>query len=158
MVKIYQGEYTRKLSRDLRIAQAVNNVPDDLASEIQPVFVINYPFNIRNASTTTSSTSSTLMTTRTDAETYVISASLAVIKDASATSVDTRLNVTSIEGALLPILRIPGISLTAQSETISINFPIPIRLGRGTAVTLTNSTAVANIVADCSFQYFEVPD
>ncbi len=89
-----------------------------------------------------------LYTTPSDKDFYLQSIIMAVIKDANATSVQTFLQVT-IEGSLKILAAIPGISLTAQSEVLTLSYPIPIKIDRGTVIQIRNSAAVATIRSRC---------
>jgi len=81
--------------------------------------------------------------------TELVAAQLSLIKDATATSTSTRINAT-VDNTATPILVLQGITLTAQSDSISLSLPIPLKIDRGTAITTTNTTNVANILTSAT--------
>lgn len=91
-------------------------------------------------------TSTTLYTTPSNADFYLTGVSLNVIKDATSQSVSSRVNII-INGATQTILSIEGLSLTAQIESNTISVIRPVKVDRGTNITLTNTNATANITA-----------
>ena len=100
--------------------------------------------NIVRRSSAINSTGGTIYTTPTDKDFFLNSVALSVIKDVTSTSILS--NITCIiDGATNQILSIPGISLTVQNQSLSISFPIPIKIDRGSAIGVSNSTNVANI-------------
>ena len=79
---------------------------------------------------------------------YLTSASLTMVRDANATSTLHRIRITvddgTPSGALVEILSIPGITLTAGSATISISLPRPIKLIKNSYISLMSTNAVGN--------------
>jgi hypothetical protein len=121
-------------------------MPTKLNDTVQAVFPVGFQgkfCDIVRDSITTNATTSTAYTTPTDRDFYLTAAALNVIKDVTSTSTASRLLV-NISGSLRTILEITGITLTVQQEVTSISFPFPIKLDRGTTITVTNSTNVAN--------------
>lgn len=140
---------TRSLKQDLqdelRLNPAFDVIPTTVRPDIQPVVEVKKKWcNVAKTASNTQ-TSATVYTVPSDKDFYLVTATLAVIKDATATSTASALTVT-IEGTASTILRIPGITLTAQSEAITASFPIPIKVDRGTNITISNTTNVANIL------------
>lgn len=102
-------------------------------------------------------TSSTVFTTDTKKETYVTAAVLSVTKDATATSTVTTIQVIpESTNVAANLLHITGLTLTAQSDCMSLSFNPPIKLAKGSNVTITNSTNVANVNARATIVGYEV--
>lgn len=138
-------EYPLQLRKEFNIPLA-ENVTLPVNNSIQPVYEVKKKIcNIVRSSTATNSTSSTIYTTPSDKDFYLSSYVLTVIKDATATSISTRISVI-IDGATQVLSRIDGITLTAQAHTITLGLPIPIRIDRSTNIVVTNTTAVANVI------------
>lgn len=148
MVKIYNSDVTKGLAKSAGIATAKEKVPDELAEKIVPVFETN-PDLLRKCDVWTSVTAANSLTTTIytvpeDRDFYLVSASLSLIKDANATSTKTEIRVP-LNKSGVPILTIPSITLTAQDAQISVCFPFPIKVQRGSAIYFANSTNVGNI-------------
>lgn len=132
------------------LGHQVENTPLLDTSKISLVSDVNPSHNrfcdVAVAATLTNGTSQTIYTTPTDKDFYLTSANCSVIKDVTSTSTDTTIVVT-IGGSTTAVLRIAGITLTAQSGSMSQTFNTPIKIDRGTGISLQNTTNVANINA-----------
>jgi len=150
-------EVLDRIIRTLGIQSAVDKLPTELVTTIQPVIIAN-PKRIIDISHNgaTGTTSSILYTTPTSRDFYLTNCNLAVIKDASSTSISTALVVTLASGMEAAILNIPGITLTAQDKGITQNFSTPMKLKKGSTIRLTNTSAVATIRAEGGFQGYMV--
>lgn len=111
--------------------------------------------NIVKGLTVTNSTGGTIYTTPTDKDFYLTSLALAFIKDVTSTSTGIAIEVI-IDGATVQILHFPCLSLTVQSDGIAVSYPQPVRIDRGTAISLVNATNVANIAIRSSLTGFTV--
>ena len=97
----------------------------------------------------------TIYTVPSNKDFYLTSCSLSVTKDATSTSIRTYIQVT-IDGANQQLLSIAGITLTAQSQGLTMSFPVPIKIDRGTSIQFFNNTAVANIETNASIVGYTV--
>ena len=90
---------------------------------------------------------STIYTTPTRKDFYIVAAVLGVNKLAADTGTDAVLFSTK-NGQVTTILNIPGITLTADKQVISISLPIPMKLDRGVNIVsdATNITRVSAII------------
>lgn len=100
--------------------------------------------NITKSADANNATSATIYTTPTDQDFYLVAAYLATIKDATATSTSERILAT-INGASTNILRFLSFTLTAETRDTQITLPIPVKIDRGTTITVNNGTGNANI-------------
>lgn len=131
-----------------KLQQNVDGQISNVAGQIIPVVDVN-PKHSRVCDVvlhgfSDNATAVTILTTPTDKDFYLVAASIALIKDATSTSVNTDLRMT-IEGVERRILSIPSLTLTAQSLSNNINLPFPVKIDRNTQINIVNSTNVANI-------------
>jgi hypothetical protein len=140
---------------NINISQIMRNVfnlksesSNEVIDAIQPVVEVGRRhINIIRNATATNSTSASIYTTPADKDFYLTSASLSVIKDVTAVSVRSDIQAFGADdGITRQILTISGITLTPQSETISISLPFPFLVKRNTSITTNNTSATANIV------------
>ena len=144
----------KEIQEALKLDLNVDKVPSPI-----PVVEVN-PKVVKNAftanSTTTNATSTNMSGIPTDVDVYIVSASLSVIKDATSQSVLTSINYNPADkgSSSTQLIAIPSITLTAQTQTLSVTFPHPIKIKRGTVISVVNSNATANISAFGSISYF----
>lgn len=136
----------------LKIDRRVERAPSPL-----PVIEVGVK-SIKNCITAsqsnTSATSATLFTTSNDCDTYLTGASLTWIRDASATSTLFAIYYVDENGLNKILLSVGGITLTAGSGS-TITPPMhPIKLKRGSNVTITSTTNVANFKLTGQIYYF----
>ena len=142
---------TKKEMNDAMRGNAVSNIaPTKINDSVQPVININPKdyrrCNIIKRASALNSTSATIYTTPTDKDFYLVGATLSLIKDATSTSTYSALDVT-INGARGEIIYIPTITLTAETQSLSISLPFPILVDRNTTIRVLNGTNVANITS-----------
>lgn len=147
-VKVQNGDIKRKLSEDVR-ATNPGLMPELMADYYVPMILINDDIYYAQESfsehvTVANDSSEVIMTTDSVKDTYISSVTLGVIKDATSTSTLSAITCV-INGATKTLVSIPGITLTVQSEVISASFSPPIKVDRSSAITLTSTTATANI-------------
>lgn len=163
MATIYNSDLFKELKDGGKIQQLKDDIPNQLAEKIVPVMEVNPKFfrrcNLIKRGSASNATSATVYTTPTDRDFFLCAACLSVVKDATATSVLSTIRVFP-EGAgsatTQDILVVGGISLTAQSEIVSISLPYPIKVERGSNIVITNSTNVGNVLATGSIIGFLV--
>lgn len=111
---------------------------------LTPVIPITRYCNIVRRQEAINVLTATIYTTPTDKDFYLTAATLSFIKDATSTSLSSTIRVV-IEGITWQILSLAQLTLTAQSGNQSISFPFPIKIDRGTNITVQNNTNVANV-------------
>ena len=128
-----------------------NEIPNTLNYNVQPVLETNFlsaGYTGYSVSTVaTNATSATLVSLPNDRDFYVTWACLSTIKDVTSTSTMASLLMDLADSTVgsTQILHIAGITLTPQADSICISFPYPLKLTRGTNITVNNSTNVANV-------------
>jgi hypothetical protein len=159
-IKIYNSELSHEIRDGAKIQQSVDGIPSELADKVIPVMEVNPKLLrvidvVRNA-TATPNSNTTIYTTPTDRDFFLTTAQLAYVKDATcdiASGVGPRISVTMFgETTTRGILESAVITLTADSQIISIAFPRPIKLARGSAITGDRGAAftVGNLVRSFS--------
>jgi len=131
-----------------------DELPDQLDEVVVPVFDVMPPANlIRTVSANNTGAAQTIYTVPADQDFYLTSATLSLIKDATSTSTGTQIKVT-IDGTARNILYIASITLTAQQAQMTQAYRFPIKVDRGTNITLEHSAGVANILGIATIQGF----
>jgi len=144
--------YNLSINQDLnRIFDLKGENTAEVADFIQPVREIEPRINIARSASAINSTAGTIYATPSDKDFYLTSASLSVIKDVTSTSLRSDVQVV-IDGVTQSVLRISGITLTVQADSISQSYPISIKVDRGTNITVTNTTNVGNVTASGCIQ------
>lgn len=144
MVENQNVEVRNRLAELTKVSPS-SMLPNSLSNSIQPTLDLK-PFssNIvkQGVIISAGSTTTTLYTTSTTKDFYITGACLSVIKDVTNPSVAEWIQCY-IGGALIPIIYISSLALTAQSESNTISFPYPIKVDRNTVIELkaTNTTA-----------------
>jgi len=158
MVNNNNSALTKELIEGGRL-QTIQGVPQTISNYIQPVMEVNPKLlricNLCKSASASNATGVTIYTTPTGQDFYLVSCQLGVIKDVTSTSTNTNIQVF-IDGVSISLLRIPGITLTPQSEVISLAFPYPIKIDRGTAISTNSSSNVANITYVATIQGYIV--
>jgi hypothetical protein len=147
---IINNPQVTKQVADLLDNQFPDKVPEIDLSKIVLVANVN-PKNYRRCDvvaegTISNGTNNIIYTTPTDKDFFLTSAMLHSLKDVTSTSTSTLLGVV-IAGASVNVLSIYGITLTVQDQIISNTFFDPIKIDRGSQITVKTSTAVANVRA-----------
>jgi len=131
-----------KRIRDLfRIQQAVEEVPNQVASSILPIVDVSPEKEMFSEGTDRqASGAGTLLTTHESKKTYLTSAYLGQTKDVDQNCGNGRTALsTSINGSSSLLLQIPALTLTAQDNIISTQFDPPILLDKNTAIVTAGS-------------------
>jgi len=150
MAIVNKNEFLKRIVEGLSLDPAIDKTPKDLADKILPVFLVNDAIyytehdQILRDATASNTTSATIYSTDPNKDFYLTFLTLSVVKDATSTSTESTITGV-INGATRELAHIDGITLTVQNQTVTLSFPTPIRLDRGTNVSVTNSTGVANI-------------
>lgn len=159
MAQIYSSDLTKELRDGAKIQIAIDKIPNELAEKVVPVMEVNPRLvkiaRIVKGSVASNAVSTTIYTTPSDQDFYLTSATLCWTKDATATTTEISLKAY-IDGSNPRILSVGTITLTAQTGEIGNNFPHPIKIDRGTAITIAASTAIGNFTAaGCIQGYLE---
>lgn len=150
MATIHNSDLSKELILGARIQTSKDSVPNQIADKVVPVMEVNpkllRKIDIVKEAVATNQTSSTIYTTPGDRDFYITNAAISTIKDATSTSTVSAIRAY-VNGVQIAIFRLPSFTLTAQNMSIMHDFKFPIKIDRNTAITVTNSTAVANITS-----------
>lgn len=139
MVEHQSKEVVDKISQDLKIQPALR-IPREIEDKIKLVYNVN-PENhvniVKSVSRTTTGTV-TIFATPTDRDFYITSVFLQNQSDSAADNIFGDVRVT-INGVAVTLLIFQKITLTVFNYNTSISFFNPIKIDRGTNVTLNNT-------------------
>jgi len=156
MTTNFNSEVTQKIVKGLKLQGSAEDVPSRVGDVILPVFISNPDRLIRNESNAANdATSQDIMTTSSVKDTYLVGAEITISKSALATSIFSRLLFTPFGQPARNLLRIRYEPLTAGNFHANITFPFPIRLNRGSVISITNTTATASIDANGTVYFYE---
>lgn len=146
-----------KIVQKLGLQSAVDKLPVDLASTIQPTLDVNPEPEIRLANGGLSDgTTSTLLTANTKIRrTYIHAIDLTVAKDAAATSLFTLVAFTPKGQANTSAIILRYEPLTAGSHNKFVAFPDKIEIEPGSTVVVNNSLGVASIDVSATIFFSE---
>ncbi len=160
MVDHQSKEVVDKMSEELKIQPALL-LPKKIVDSIQPVYVVNpVPGHSATAqiksATISDLTLGVIHTTHIKKETFLVGAILSISKDVVSNSLFASIKITPIGSTSLPVIRIRFEPITAGEHTQTINFPVPIKLERGTTIEIENQSATASIDISASVNFYEV--
>lgn len=156
MVDIQSKEVIDKISEDLKVQPAMQ-IPRALAEKIELVYVVNPERLVKiKGATASDATTATIITTSTTKDTFLIGAGIAVAKDVNSNSLISSIVATPSQSDAQTTLMIRYEPTTAGQFKQYISFPIPIKLERGTTVTITNTSATASIDTTGIIYFYEV--
>jgi hypothetical protein len=132
------GWIPQKISNFLRTKTGETVGPE--LTDLTPVVLIQPDPIVTNALGTGATT--TLITTASDRDTYVVSAQLTSAQDGTSDNIASYIELTQ-NGALKRILQLTGITLVAKTQDTSVHFgPLGIKADRNTAITVKHSGTV----------------
>jgi len=142
------GAVIDRITKELGLQTAVEGTNFDLLQTIQPIIEMKEEkfVNIVKSLTATAG-GGTIHTTSSTEDTYIISAFISHSKVAADSNTNSTLSITPKGGVADKILSIAGTTLTDENDSVSVSFPVPILLERGSLVTLGKVAANGNTIA-----------
>jgi len=144
MAEITKGELIQELVETSGI-QSSAQVPRELAnsfiSSIESNPHIVRPCSILKAYTNAASSQATIWTTPSDKDFYLVGLTLSCSYDSSSDNTQTSV-FSTIGGAVTRIAYIMKQTLTAQDQTITLNFEHPLKIDRGVIIYVKNEYTV----------------
>lgn len=160
MANVNSSETLAQLREAAQLMQGKDATPSMLSNQVVPVIEVN-PKLLRYAeifkdNTAVNSASQTVYTTPNDGrDFYLTGFCVSLIKDATATS--TKTYVTAyVNGELIVLGAIVGLTLTAQTGQLVVEFSRPVKIDRNKTIAVNNSTAVGNVSASIQIRGFLV--
>jgi hypothetical protein len=138
------------------IRNALKTQINDVIREPIPIIEVN-PSIVKNSLTCSGiliNATSQSMIIPLDRDIYVVSAEMKWIKDVTSTSLSASISYTNELNVISQLLRAAFLTLTAETGSCSITFPHPIKLQRGSGLTITSSTNVGNISVGAVVSYY----
>jgi len=128
----------------LGIQSAAQAPPTESANTIQPVLEVGPRHtNVMRRQVRSTSGTSTLYTTPSDKDFFLTYAMLSYSKDATSDNVEIPLLIVQ-DGASIRVIQINSQTTTAESRTIIVTFPYPVKCDKASAITfITTFTAGA---------------
>lgn len=154
---IYNSDLTKEIIEGAKLQLSRDKVPSELAERVLPVMEVN-PRLLRriNVSTTASKTttgSTTSYSVPANGNFFLTNITFSLIKDATcdAATGDVNLNVVQ-DGETKKIIGIPILTTTAQSESITLNFAIPMKLDKSSTITNSATYTAGLMIRTVSLQ------
>ena len=161
MVQINNSQLSKELIDGAKIQTSFNQIPTQLSDKVVAVMEVN-PKLLRRSdlhftNVATNATSATIYTTPTNADFYMTSANLSMIKDVTSTSLSSFINAFT-NGTNKSVIKIASLTLTVQTAENSISIEPALKIDRGTVISVGNSTNVGNITSAGQFTGYLVYD
>jgi len=145
-VKHYNPSISERAARIF--ATKGDALSDDVMPNIQPVITLTPVARILK-----SAGSGTLYTTPSDKDFYLTGFSASFSK--AVTDTGTSLTLTCFtEGVSVPLIRLAGVTLTVERDTVAVDLSIPIKVDRGTAIA-SGASGTFSSTAFCIRGYTE---
>jgi len=159
MAQIYNSDLTKELVQGSKLQQARDIIPNQLADKVVPVMEVNPKLlrttNLFKAGVLSDAVSATIFTASIDRETYIQDIWFSYKTDVNATA--TNFNVSAvIDGATQNLVIIRKNNLTAEKDSGFLSFDSPIKIDKGSIVTVTSDTNVASFRFSVCFTGFTV--
>lgn len=156
MVEIQSKEVIDKISDELKVQPALE-IPRTLAKDIQLVYDVNtMPKVFLKAGTLSDSAGPTAIhTTSSERDTFITFIDLTLAKDVVSDSIVTQVLMVIDGKATAPALLLRYEPVTAGQFNKGIIFNPPIKLERGSSITITHSQATASIDASAVVGLYE---
>jgi len=123
--------------------------PQNLLPNIQPVMDMTPAFHrttnlIQQRALNTSSGASTIFTTSTEHDTYITGFSISLVKDATNDTASGAFTLSATVDSVVTILgSLAVLTLAAQDQTLSVTLKHPVKISKGTALTMGSLTYTA---------------
>lgn len=155
---IYNEEIMKKILRETRLQQLRDKIPNELADKILPTLNVNPDKSIKITNALSSdATSANIKILSTTKDTYIVGVELAVSKDAVSDSLQVAIRgeVFGLSPFNLTTMRLEPTTAAQNLNSYRV-FPFPIKMKKGSTISLTSSTATASIDLMATLFYYEV--
>lgn len=146
---------TNNIVDTLKLNPISDNIPKTVIPSIQPTFEVNRKIaTVRSATRSTTGTS-TVLTTSSTVDTYLIGVGLSYVKDATCDIATGRLTVAgAIEGTSQALMSLNILTTTAQSDSEYVSFSTPVKLDRNAAVTMATTFTAGAMSASATLYFY----
>jgi hypothetical protein len=146
MANIYNSDLINEIREGGKIQQNVDNIPNQLADKVVPVMEVNPKIlrriNIIKAYTSAATGESTVYTTPTDKDFYLVGYSLNSVKNAACDGTNVYMEGVLSTGEAITIDYWLSLTLTADKYNNSMSFSQPILLKRGSVIKVATNFGV----------------
>ena len=158
MAKIHNIDLIKSIIDKAKLQTAVDKVPTELAEKIIPVLVADTTEKLIQVAraAATDATGVTIHTTSETKDTYLTGLHLTISKNNVNDSIISAINATTFGEAAGSVLVLRYEPLTAGQLHASITFSHPIKLEKGTPITISNSGILASIDTTGMIFFYEV--
>lgn len=141
MARINRSDPIQRAVEDLGLSASADKIPADTLDKIQLTYDLNAKvtkFIASTAATTTGALSITLPTVSTGGQTFITHINCSYVKDATCDVASGTLSVAitpADSNVSTNAVRQSVLTTTAQSDTIAVSFPFPIKVKNASAIT-----------------------
>ena len=146
--KIYNSDLTKNIVDGAKLMTGSDVVPSELAEKVIPVLDVTPDFhrfcNLSDGSAGTTNANLTIFTAPTDRDFYMTNLQVCYMANATA---DNTYHIVSvvIDGIRRNLIYLIKLSLTADTQSVVLNYKIPIKLTRGSTVLMENNFTVGSV-------------
>jgi len=166
MSQIHNTDLFNEIRDAGKIQTSRDILPSQLADKVVPVMEVNpkllrYPNIVISSGTTATGVVTMVNTTSSAKDFYITHAYISITKDVVCDAATGSISISAtINGAARTIVGCSIITLTAQDKTISLDFSHPLKIDRGTSITLTGTytAGVMSRIATIAGYYVENPN
>lgn len=148
------------IKTDLTLKEGYDHIPKTIIPSIQPVYeVYRRVCNVSRSVAQTTTGTFTIFTANADRDIFLTGVTLSYVKGATCDIGTGSIDMTAtVKGVATNLLSLAVLTLTAQSDSMTLSFPTPIQVDRNTAVTVTGTfTAGALSRTACVHGYSNSP-
>jgi hypothetical protein len=147
MATIYNSDLSKELREGGKL-QVTDRMPSELAEKVVPVMEVN-PKLLRRVNLLKNANSGgafTLYAAPSNKDTFITGLSLAFHQIVTDTLTQVSISVT-IDGAAIRLFLMPSTTLTINDQYAYLPFPTPIKVDRGTNISITVTGTVTQVWA-----------
>jgi hypothetical protein len=143
MADVKNSETIKNLREAAQLSSAIENPPLILSNTIVPTIEIN-PRLSRICNIIKSSTGGTLYTTPAQGKFYLNSVYMSMSKAVADAMSEAHINIV-VNGLTIQVIRLQGVTLTAETHDLSISFPIPIIVDPASSISCSATGAGGSV-------------
>jgi len=156
MVKIQRTSILNNATNELNIQLGTEQPPSEIGGGVNLVYPINQKYtSVFYEKVQTLSASTSIYTTPTDKDFYLTYLTLSVVKDAANDNTVTTLSASN-RGVATRLCSLQFLTTTQATDHLELIFPYPIKLDRGTSISIVGSFAAGTMTKVASIGGFLV--
>lgn len=133
------------IKTDLILKEGTDIIPKIVKPDIQPCYEVNRRVaNVVRSGSFTASGTNTIFTTPTNRDFFMTGITLSICKDATCDIASGRIAITAnVGGTSRDLIAISVLTTTAERDTISLEFAVPVKIDRSAAIATGGNTTFA---------------